>query len=149
MKKGPFKMKKFSGFGNSPAKQTAKEKFDLRQASKQKAKNFVKDPRIKRPKRLPKSLVLGQSYEGFSDAEWARFEKANKATSIRDLKKFGRAAGRVLGAAGVATTLYDMYKSGQKHSGGKAWKGQKTGIIKPQKDFYKKAKSKTKSIYKK
>ena len=149
MKKGPFKMKKFSGFGNSPAKQTAKEKFDLRQASKQKAKNFVKDPRIKRPKRLPKSLVLGQSYEGFSDAEWARFEKANKATSIRDLKKFGRAAGRALGAAGVATTLYDMYKSGQKHSGGKAWKGQKTGIIKPQKDFYKKAKSKTKSIYKK
>ena len=146
MKKGPFKMKKFSGFGNSPAKQTAKEKFDLRQASKQKAKNFVKDLKIKR---LPKSLVLGQSYEGFSDAEWARFEKANKATSIRDLKKFGRAAGRVLGAAGVATTLYDMYKSGQKHSGGKAWKGQKTGIIKPQKDFYKKAKSKTKSIYKK
>ena len=121
MKKGPFKMKKFSGFGDSPAKQ----------------------------KRLPKSLVLGQSYEGFSDAEWARFEKANKATSIRDLKKFGRAAGRVLGAAGVATTLYDMYKSGQKHSGGKAWKGQKTGIIKPQKDFYKKAKSNTKSIYKK
>ena len=146
MKKGPFKMKKFSGFGDSPAKQTAKEKFDLRQASKQKAKNFVKDLKIKR---LPKSLVLGQSYEGFSDAEWARFEKANKATSIRDLKKFGRAAGRVLGAAGVATTLYDMYKSGQKHSGGKAWKGQKTGIIKPQKDFYKKAKSKTKSIYKK
>ena len=121
MKKGPFKMKKFSGFGDSPAKQ----------------------------KRLPKSLVLGQSYEGFSDAEWARFEKANKATSIRDLKKFGRAAGRALGAAGVATTLYDMYKSGQKHSGGKAWKGQKTGIIKPQGDFWKKAKSKTKSIYKK
>ena len=149
MKKGPFKMKKFSGFGNSPVKQTSKEKFDLRQASKQKAKDFVKDPRIKRPKRLPKSLILGQSYEGYSDAEWARFEKANKATSIRDLKKFGRAAGRVLGAAGVATTLYDMYKSGQKHSGGKAWKGQKTGIIKPQKDFYKKAKSKTKSIYKK
>ena len=146
MKKGPFKMKKFSGFGDSPAKQTAKEKFDLRQASKQKAKNFVKDLKIKR---LPKSLVLGQSYEGFSDAEWARFEKANKAASIRDLKKFGRAAGRALGAAGVATTLYDMYKSGQKHSGGKAWKGQKTGIIKPQKDFYKKAKSKTKSIYKK
>ena len=165
MKKGPFKMKKFSGFGSSPARQTAKEKFDLRQASKQKAKDFAKDPRIKRkidikdtykkaktkmaPKRLPKNLILGQSYEGFSDAEWARFEKANKAASIRDLKKFGRAAGRALGAAGVATTLYDMYKSGQKHSGGKAWKGQKTGIIKPQGDFWKKAKSKTKSIYKK
>ena len=146
MKKGPFKMKKFSGFGNSPAKQTAKEKFDLRQASKQKAKNFVKDLKIKR---LPKSLVLGQSYKGFSDAEWSRFEKAHEAANRAQLKKVGRVAGRALGAAGVATTLYDMYKSGQKHSGGKAWKGQKTGIIKPQKDFYKKAKSKTKSIYKK
>ena len=121
MKKGPFKMKKFSGFGDSPAKQ----------------------------KRLPKSLVLGQSYEGFSDAEWSRFEKAHEAANRAQLKKVGRVAGRALGAAGVATTLYDMYKSGQKHSGGKAWKGQKTGIIKPQKDFYKKAKSKTKSIYKK
>ena len=149
MKKGPFKMKKFSGFGDSPAKQTAKEKFDLRQASKQKAKKFVKDPRIKRTKRLPKSLVLGQSYKGYSDAEWRRFEKAHKAANKAEWAKVGRVAGRALGAAGIATTMYDMYKSGQKHSGGKAWKGQKTGIIKPQEDFWKKAKSKTKSIYKK
>ena len=146
MKKGPFKMKKFSGFGDSPAKQTSKEKFDLRQASKQKAKNFVKDPRIKRPKRLPKSLVLGQSYKGFSDAEWSRFEKAHEAANRAQLKKVKRVAGRALGAVGVAATLRDMYKSGQKHSGGKAVKGQKTGIIKPSKSIYNKPK---KSIYKK
>ena len=36
-------MKKFSGFGSSPAQQTAKEKFDLRQASKETAKKFVED----------------------------------------------------------------------------------------------------------
>ena len=138
MKKGPFKMKKFSGFGDSPAKQTSKEKFDLRQASKQKAKDFVKDPRIKRPKRLPKSLVLGQSYKGFSDAEWSRFEKAHEAANRAQLKKVGRVAGRALGVVGVAATLRDMYKSGQKHSGGKAVKGQKTGIIKPKKSIYKK-----------
>ena len=138
MKKGPFKMKKFSGFGSSPAQQTAKEKFDLRQASKQKAKDFVKDPRIKRPKRLPKSLVLGQSYKGFSDAEWSRFEKAHEAANRAQLKKVGRVAGRLLGGLGVAATLRDMYKSGQKHSGGKAVKGQKTGIIKPKKSIYKK-----------
>ena len=121
MKKGPFKMKKFSGFGDSPAKQ-------------------------KTPKRLPKSLVLGQSYKGFSDAEWARFEKAHEAANRAELKKVGRVAGRALGAAGVAATMYDMYKSGQKHSGGKAVKGQKTGIIKPSKSIYNKPK---KSIYKK
>ena len=151
MKKGPFKMKKFSGFGNSPVKQTSKEKFDLRQASKQKAKDFLKDPRIKRkvdstpkaktkmaPKRLPKNLVLGQSYKGFSDADWARFEKAHEAANRAQLKKVGRVAGRALGVVGVAATLRDMYKSGQKHSGGKAVKGQKTGIIKPKKSIYKK-----------
>ena len=121
MKKGPFKMKKFSGFGDSPAKQ----------------------------KRLPKSLILGKSYKGYSDAEWRRFEKAHEAANRAEWKKVGRVAGRALGAAGVATTLYDMYKSGQKHSGGKAVKGQKTGIIKPQGDFWKKAKSKTKSIFNK
>ena len=110
MKKGPFKMKKFSGFGDSPAKQ----------------------------KRLPKSLVLGQSYKGFSDAEWSRFEKAHEAANRAQLKKVGRVAGRALGGVGVAATLRDMYKSGQKHSGGKAVKGQKTGIIKPKKSIYKK-----------
>ena len=116
MKKGPFKMKKFSGFGSSPAQQTAKEKFDLRQASKETAKKFVEDPRIKR-KTITSTL--------------------------------GRVASKAFLPAAVAVEMHDMYKSGQKHSGGKAWKGQKTGIIKPQGDFWKKAKSKTKSIYKK
>ena len=41
----------------------------------------------------------------------------------------------------IAATLYDMYKSGQKHSGGKAVKGQKS--------FMEDAKKKTKSIFKK
>tara|TARA_R110000751_G_scaffold168017_1_gene273864 strand:- start:689 stop:922 length:234 start_codon:yes stop_codon:yes gene_type:complete len=51
------------------------------------------------------------------------------------------------GPVGVATTLYDFYKSGQKHSKGKAVKGQKpfmknalkkTGrLVKNRKSIYK------------
>tara|TARA_Y100000361_G_C10872236_1_gene194789 strand:- start:46 stop:486 length:441 start_codon:yes stop_codon:yes gene_type:complete len=146
MKKGPFKMKKFSGFGDSPAKQTFKEKFDKRQASKQKAKDFVKDLKNRKglPKKgygLPKEYSLRarkEGWPGFNDKDWSRFEKAHKAANKAQWAKVGKVAGRALGAAGVATTLYDMYKSGQKHSGGKAVKGQKTGIIKPKKSIYKK-----------
>ena len=154
MKKGPFKMKKFSGFGDSPAKQTAKEKFEKRQASKQKAKDFVKDLKNRKslPKKgygLPKEYSLRarkEGWPGFNDKDWSRFDKAHKAANKAEWKKVGRVAGRALGGLGVVTTLRDMYKSGQKHSGGKAVKGQKTGIIKPSKSIYNKPK---KSIYKK
>ncbi len=62
-----------------------------------------------------------------------------------------KAATKVIRRAGplaVASTLYDFYKSGQKHSGGKAVKGQKsfmknslrnTGrLVKNRKSIYKK-----------
>jgi hypothetical protein len=54
-----------------------------------------------------------------------------------------RGAGRVLGgpAAAIAGMAYGAYKSGQKHSGGKAVKGQKS--------FMADAKKNTKSIYSK
>ena len=47
--------------------------------------------------------------------------KAGKA-----LKVVGKAAGRVAGPAGVAQLGYEFYKSGQKHSGGKVRKDQKS-----------------------
>ena len=56
-------------------------------------------------------------------------------------KKVLKVGGRVAGVLGVAGTLYDMYKSGQEHSGGKAVKGQKS--------FMADAKKNTKSIFKK
>ena len=139
MKKGPFKMKKFSGFGNSPVKQTSKEKFDLRQASKETAKKFVEDPRIARKKT---TSTLERMTKAFTNTSKQLFKLGTKET----MKKV---ASKAFLPAAVAVEMRDMYKSGQKHSGGKAWKGQKTGIIKPQGDFWKKAKSKTKSIYKK
>jgi len=56
-------------------------------------------------------------------------------------KKALKGAGRLAGGLGLASMAYDAYKSGQKHSGGKAVKGQKS--------FMADAKKNTKSIYKK
>jgi len=121
-------MKKFSGFGDSPAKQTDLPK---------KGYGLPKEYSIRARK---------EGFPGFNDKDWARFEKRHEAANKAVRAKVGRVAGRALGAVGVAATLRDMYKSGQKHSGGKAVKGQKTGIIKPSKSIYNKPK---KSIYKK
>jgi hypothetical protein len=74
---------------------------------------------------------------------------ANKKGMLKAAAK--KAATKVIrraGPLGVATTLYDFYKSGQKNSGGKAVKGQKpfmknalkkTGrLVKNRKSIYKK-----------
>ena len=74
---------------------------------------------------------------------------ANKKGMLKAAAK--KAATKVIrraGPIGVATTLYDFYKSGQKNSGGKAVKGQKpfmknalkkTGrLVKNRKSIYKK-----------
>ena len=132
---------KFKELGSSPVKQDSKKTFERIQTQRQKGKEFVKNLKIKGPKRLPKNLVLGQSYEGFSDAEWAKFEKGHKAANKAEWARVGRVAGRALGVAGVGSIMYDFYKSGQKHSGGKAVKGQKS--------FMADARKKTKSIYNK
>ena len=142
MKTGPFKMKGMD-FGVSPAKfkrfnipegyrneakkkakknvadQKARDNFNKRQASKSTAKDFVKNLNIKKP-----------------------------TTGLDKLKNVVKGAGRLLGGAGVVATMYDMYKSGQRKSGGKTVKGQKTGIVTPDKSksIYSKPK---KSIYKK
>ena len=68
--------------------------------------------------------------------------KVSKASKfIKGAKKVLKVGGKITGGLGIAGTLYDMYKSGQEHSGGKAVKGQKS--------FMADAKKNTKSIYKK
>ena len=67
-----------------------------------------------------------------------QYVKPAKEIAKKGLKKI---VSKVVAPLAVATTLYDMYKSGQKHSGGKAVKGQKS--------FMADAKKNTKSIYKK
>ena len=137
MKTGPFKMKGMD-FGVSPVKQKgfirtpdgfdhakarkdakkrvadqkARDNFNKRQTSKSTAKNFVKNLNIKKP-----------------------------TTGLNTLKNVVKGAGRLLGGAGLLTTMYDMYKSGQKISGGK--------INPNQKSIMAEGKKKTKSIFNK
>ena len=125
MKKGPFKMKGM-GFGVSPVKQ----------------KGFI---------RTPDSFDHGKARADAKKRvaeQKARDAKTAKMNKIKNIgKNVAKGAGRLLGGAGLLTTMYDMYKSGQKKSGGKTVKGQETGIVTPDKSksIYSKPK---KSIYK-
>ena len=55
----------------------------------------------------------------------------NIAQAFKGAKKALKVGGKIAGGLGIAATLYDMYKSGQEHSGGKAVKGQETGVVTP------------------
>ena len=92
--------------------QKFKKNFDARQISKQKGKDFVKNLKTKG------DLV-------------SKKPSGNIAQAFKGVKKALKVGGKIAGGLGVAATLYDMYKSGQKHSGGKAVKGQKTGVVAP------------------
>ena len=89
--------------------------------------------------KLPKDFnITGSSKAG----KFAKVKKASKASKlVKGAKKALKVGGKIVGGLGVAATLYDMYKSGQKHSGGKAVKGQKS--------FMEESKKKTKSIWNK
>ena len=68
------------------------------------------------------------------------------SSKLKDLgTKALKIGGKIAGGLAIATTLRDFYKSGQKHSGGKAWKGQKTGVVTPKKSIMEEGK-KVKSI---
>ena len=76
MKKGPFKMKKFSGFGNSPAK----AKTDA-------------------AKRLLKAVPNQEAYDKLSDIEKEGFNKAAKKAKLPMKKsptKAGQTAGQIV-----------------------------------------------------
>jgi hypothetical protein len=161
----PFKMKGFSGFGNSPMKQikVGEEGFKARQASKLKGKEFVKNLKTKGDLATKAKTNIKPDLGLYKKAKL----KTNVATDFKvNLKKgkdalsrtakgFGnttkqlakgakqalKIGGRLAGGLGIAAMGYDAYKSGQKHSGGKAVKGQKS--------FMAGAKKKTKSIYNK
>ena len=96
-----------------------------------KAQN-VKLTKVKKP-----TSILGRVTKALKDTPK---QLAKGAKEI--LKTAGKTArlgvkGSVVG--GLATeALIGFHKSGQKHSGGKAWKGQKTGVVTPKKSIYKK-----------
>ena len=86
-------------------------------------------------KNTPKQYVKGSK-------EMLKTTNRNMISASKQVvKKALRGAGRLAGGLGVVAMAYDAYKSGQKHSGGKAVKGQKS--------FMADAKKNTKSIYSK
>ena len=109
------KLAKITNTVNPYPKTKAEKNFDARQASKQKGKDFVKNLKTKG-------------------------DLVSKKPSGNIAQAFKTTAGKVLGGLGVAATLYDFYKSGQKHSGGKAVKGQKTGVVAPKTSIWNKKK---------
>ena len=130
----PFKLKSgntssFKSIGSSPVKQTG----------------VVDAKRLQ--SKMPKGWdVAKKASSRYVNPNIAK-QLTKKATS-RTLGKLAtgvvrKGASRVLGgpASLVAGLAYGAYKSGQKHSGGKAVKGQKS--------FMAESKKKTKSIYKK
>ena len=167
-KKSPTKAKDFNMTGSSASttpgyKETKiakakkfKQKFDARQVSKQKGKDFVKNLKTKGDlvSKKPAS-ILDRTTKAFKNTpkQFAKNAKTILATNLKSAGKqiVKKGAGRLVGAAlGPVTTVaglaYGAYKSGQKHSGGKAVKGQKTGIVTPdpKKSIYNQPK---KSIY--
>ena len=156
-----YSMKGFSGFGNSPIKQKDdlpksfnykgsswhektpgyestkaakhKQSFDKFQTQVKKGKKFVKNLKAKG------DLVSKKPSGNITQALKGVKKVLKQAKTIRT--GLNKITGKVIAPLGVGATLYDMYKSGQKHSGGKAVKGQKS--------FMEDAKKKTKSIFKK
>ena len=158
-----YKMKGFSGFKESPVKQKGdnlKRIMSANKAAQKKAGTWYApgaDPAKKPTSTGYKPHKVG-TYDGRDvrfikrtspwEAKWARNapkHAAQKQAMKESIKKVGskalRVAGKAAGALAIPATLHDFYKSGQKHSGGKAVKGQKP--------FMEESKKKTKSIYKK
>ena len=76
----------------------------------------------------------------------------SKKPSGNIAQAFKTTAGKLLGGLGVAATLYDFYKSGQKHSGGKIDPKQKSIMAEGKKktgSIMTEGKKKTQSIFNK
>ena len=141
MKKGPFKMK---GPGVKAADKISKKPASY---ASRVVKNF---------KNVPKGFNMigdkASTTPGYSTTKIAKAKsggdlmtKAGKAKSFSTGSKkiLSRAAKasrafRGAGAGLVAELGYRAYKSGQKHSGGKAVKGQKTNALNMRKSIFKK-----------
>ena len=93
----PFKMKGFSGFGNSPIKQDSRKTFERIKKMKDKAKKFVKSLDIKDVKKVTKtygktnpwvlagSMLLGKTAS--ADQPGTGTHGGKKVGSIRDMIK--------------------------------------------------------------
>lgn len=162
MKNGPFKMKSFSGFkSESPVKKefnmvgdraSTTPGYSKTKIAKAKTTNKIKEyltvSSDKSTNLGPKNTIKSEIKRGIkSFAEAAKGKMKNmkvpSASSriVKGLSTAGKAA-RVLSRASGAGILAELghraYKSGQKKSGGKAVKGQKTNALNMRKSIFKK-----------
>ena len=131
-----YKMKGFSGFGNSPLKQKGdnlKRIMTENKAAMKKAGTWYAEGAG------PKASSYTASSSPVSSGATQYPRRAGRSANRIGLS--GKIISKIAAPLTVAATLYDMYKSGQKRSGGKAVKGQKS--------FMEDAKKKTKSIWNK
>ena len=111
-----FKMKGFSGFGNSPIKQvTGAHGTEATEHWKQYKASKITDGGV--TEATTKKAVVEGGKKGL--------KKTAKEVVSKVGKKALKVGGRLLGGAGIVSSLYGMYKSGKEHSGGKA--GSKEG----------------------
>jgi len=96
------------------------------------------------PKRNIKSEIK-KGVKSFSEAAKGKMKKmkvpSGSSKIVKALSKAGkvaRVASKMTGAGAVLELGYRAYKSGQKHSGGKAVKGQKTNALNMRKSIFKK-----------
>ena len=128
MKKGPFKMR---GPGVKAADKISKKPASY---ASRVVKNF---------KNVPKGFNMigdkASTTPGYSTTKIAK-AKSFSTGSKKILSRAAKASRALRGAgAGLIAELgYRAYKSGQKHSGGKAVKGQKTNALNMRKSIFKK-----------
>ena len=124
----------FKNMGSSPMKQDSPKDFNVKGSKGSTTPGY--------------STTKAAKTQNFRDAankiktvsSKTNIGKTVVSSKLKDVAtKVLKIGGKLVGGLGVAGTLYDMYKSGQKHSGGKAVKGQKS--------FMADAKKNTKSIY--
>ena len=145
----PFKMKSplKQKFGLQGVKSSEKAKF-FKEAKKRAKKEFQKYA-AKSGHGTIEDLKAKSKAVKRKPSLTSKFPTTAKTKMIRQVAKkgaqtfAGRLAGGLAGAAGgfLAAGAMGAYKSGQKHSGGKVRKGQKS--------FMAETKKKTKSIFKK
>ena len=141
-KESAFKMKGFSGFGNSPVEsnittgsskkpEISKIKQGLKNISVNLTKSGAGDKNTlplgpNKPNTIKSEIK--QAFKNFKNPTRggvpAYQSKIAKAGNV--LGKVARAGGKLASGFGVGMLLKDFYDSGQKHSGGKIRKDQKS-----------------------
>ena len=157
-----FKMKGFSGFkSESPVKKDFNmigdkasttpgySRTKIAKAKKTKSiKKYLTSSSDKATNLGPKNTIKSEIKRGiksFSEAAKGKMKNmkvpSGSSRIVKGLStagKVARVASRASGAGLIAELGYAAYKSGQKHSGGKAVKGQKTNALNMRKSIFKK-----------